>query len=92
MLGQAAAFDQFHAEVVLVLMLADLVDGYDIGVIEVSGGLGLGLETPHVGFRGQLAGQDHLEGHQPLQLDLPGLVHHAHAAAPISSSNSYSPK
>ena len=65
----------------LALMLANFVDGHDVGVIELGGGLSLGLEPLHVSGRGQLSGQDHLEGNQPLQLDLPRLVHHAHAAA-----------
>ena len=33
-LGEAAALDQLHAEVVLALVLADLVDRHDVGVVE----------------------------------------------------------
>ena len=42
--GQAAALDEAHAEVVLALVLADLVDGDDARMVEVGGGLGLDVE------------------------------------------------
>ena len=63
-------------------MLADLVDLHDVGVLQPGDGLGLGAEA------GQLlpspacaAGQDHLEGDEAVEPDLPGLVDDAHAAA-----------
>ena len=51
------------------------------GMVEVGGRLGLGVEALHVGVGGQLAGQDHLEGDDAIEADLPGLVDDAHAAA-----------
>ena len=60
-LGEAAALDQLHAEVMLALVLADLVDRHDVGMIEIGRGLRLGVEALHVGGGGQLAGKDHLE-------------------------------
>ena len=81
LLGQAAALDEAHAEVVLALVLADLVDRHDVGVVEVGGRLGLDVEPLDVGLGGELAGQDHLQGDRPVEADLPGLVDDAHAAA-----------
>ena len=65
----------------LALVLADLVDRHDARVVEVGGGLGLGVEPPDVGLVGELAGEDHLERDGPVEADLPGLVDDAHAAA-----------
>ena len=65
----------------LALVLADLVDGHDARMIEVGGGLGLGVETFDVGFVGELAGEDHLERDGPVQADLARLEDDAHAAA-----------
>ncbi len=80
-LGQARALDEAHAEVVLVLVLADLVDRYDPRVIEPGGGLGLQVKPPDVHLVGELARQDHLERHRAIQADLAGAVDDAHAAA-----------
>ena len=65
----------------LAFVLADLVDRHDPGMIEVGRRLGLDVEPPDVGLVGELAGEDHLERHRPIQADLPGLEHDAHAAA-----------
>ena len=61
-------------------MLADLVDRHDVGVVHLGGGLGLDPEPLHVGRGGELAGADHLQGDDPLEAGLPGLVDDAHAA------------
>ena len=44
-LRQALPLDEAHAEVVLALVLADLVDRHDARVVEVGGGLGLDVEA-----------------------------------------------
>ena len=80
-LRQALALDEPHAEVMLPVVLADLVDRHDAGMVEVGGGLGLGVEPLDVGVVGELAGEDHLEGHGAVQADLPRLVDDPHAAA-----------
>ncbi len=64
----------------LAFVFADFVDGHDVRMVEVGGGLGFGMKTLHIGRRSQLARQDHLQGHDAVQADLPSFVHHAHAA------------
>ena len=80
-LGEVAALDELHAEVALAVVLADLVDRDDAGVVEQRDGLGLVLEPAQLGVVGQDAGLDHLEGDGPVEADLAGLVDDAHAAA-----------
>ena len=50
-------------------------------MVEVGGRLGLGVETLHVGGRGELAGEDHLQRDGPIEACLPSLVDDTHAAA-----------
>ena len=79
--SEAAALDELHGEEGLPLVLADLVDGHDVRVVELGGGLGLGLEAPQVGRGGELAGENHFQGDDPVERRLPRLVDDAHAAA-----------
>jgi len=78
---QAATLDELHAQVRMAGVGADLVDGQDVGVVEVGGGLGLGAEALQVGRGRPRAGQQHLEGDDATQAFLPRLVDDAHAAA-----------
>ena len=78
---QAAAGDELHREVVLAVVLADLVDRDDAGVVEQRHGLGLVLEPPQLVVAGEQAGLDHLQRHRAVEADLAGLVDDAHAAA-----------
>ena len=80
-LGEALALDEAHREIMLALVLADLVDRHDARMVEVGGGLGLGVEPLDVGLVGELAGEDHLERDRPVEAHLPGLEDDAHAAA-----------
>ena len=65
----------------LAVVLADLVDRDDAGVVEQGDGLGLVLEAAQLVVAGEQAGLDHLERDGPVEGDLPGLVDDAHAAA-----------
>ena len=80
-IGEVAAGDQLHGEVALALVLADLVDRHDAGVVEQRDRLGLVLEPPQLVVAGQDAGPDHLQGDGPVEADLAGPVDDAHAAA-----------
>ena len=80
-LGQTLALDKAHAEVMLALVLANLEDGDNAGMVQVGGGLGLEVEALDLGLARQVAREDHLEGDGPVEFDLPGFVDDAHAAA-----------
>src|SRR5262245_49357846 len=64
------------------VVLADFVNGADIGMVEGRSGPRLAAKA-FESFRvlGQVFRQE-LEGHQPAKLDVFGFVHYAHAAAP----------
>ena len=76
---EAAAVDQLHAEEVLALVLADLVDRHDVRVVEVGRRLGL-LAKPLDGVVVEPVRQDHLQRDRAVEADLPGAVDDAHAA------------
>src|ERR1700730_11142960 len=65
----------------MALLLPDLVDGADIGMVESGGRLRLPLETGQ-GLRvlRHIIGQK-LEGNKPVQVYVLGLVDHTHTAA-----------
>ncbi len=43
----------------------------DSRMVEVGGGLGLGVEAPDVGLIGELAGEDHFQGDLAVEANLP---------------------
>ena len=61
----------FMREVALAVVLAHLVDRHDAGVVEQRHRLGLVLEPPQLVVAGQDPGPDHLQGHRPVEADLP---------------------
>ncbi len=65
----------------MAAVFADLEDLHDVGVLQACNRFALGAEAGQFPFAGIFAGQDHLEGHQAVELALPGLVDDAHAAA-----------
>ncbi len=77
---QAAALHQLHAEEMLAVMLADFIDGHNVGMIEVARGLGFLVEAAHVLRAGQLPSQDHLQGHGTVETDLTRAVDDAHTS------------
>ena len=50
-------------------------------MVQEGDGLGLVMEAAPFGIVGEDAGFDHLQGHRPVEADLPGLVDDPHAAA-----------
>src|SRR5262249_48074500 len=78
--GQAGAVDELHAEVVQAVVLADLVDRDDLGVVEVGHRLGLVAESPDLLGAGPGPRPDHLDGDQAVEAELAGLVDDPHAA------------
>ena len=79
-LGQTPPRDVVHRKVRLTVGLANLVDGDDVRVLELGDGLGFTAEPLERRLSRELAEQHHLDRHAAIQADLPGAVHHAHAA------------
>ena len=78
--GQGPAADPLHRQEGVAVMDPHLVDLHDVGVLDAGGQLRLAAEPLPLGFRREAAGQDHLQGHQPPEAAMPGLVDHPHPA------------
>ncbi len=79
-LVEAPAGDELHGDEVRALILANLIDMDDVGVIEGRGGAGLLEKTPFslpvgVDFPG-----DEFQGDEAVELAVAGLVHDSHPA------------
>ena len=73
--------EQLHRDERLAIVLFDLVNGADVGMIQGGGGLGFALQQAQRRRGvGQLLRQE-LERHPPAELEILGLIHHAHAPA-----------
>ncbi len=80
--GEVAALDQFHGEEGQVALEADLEDLDDVGVLQPGDDAGLADEAVEPLLPAEQAFLQRLQRHQPVEGDLAGLVHDAHAAAP----------
>jgi hypothetical protein len=79
--GQRPAFEEFHAEELLAVVFADLVDRDDVRVVQVGRRLGFGLEALEFGFGGELAGANHLQRDDAVEGPVARLIDDPHAAA-----------
>ncbi len=78
---QVAALDQPHRDDQLAVLLAGVVDGDDVGVVEAGGEAGLAQEALAEGLVvGEVAG-DHLQRHRSVERQVGGPVDDAHPAA-----------
>ncbi len=78
---QGVAFEKFHGDKVLALILAEFVDRADIGMIERRGGLGFAEEALEgLGFVRPFRRKE-FQGDYPIQLHVLGGVNDAHPAA-----------
>jgi hypothetical protein len=78
---QRLPFQQFHGNEGPAFVFADVVDRADVGVIQCGRGLRLALKTTEgLGITGYLVGQE-LEGDEPVEPGVFGLVNHTHTAA-----------
>src|SRR6185503_15643417 len=59
--AQRHAVDVVHAEVVLALLLAEVMDGDDVRMLEARGQFGLGAQTIQVNLGSQRSVQEHLD-------------------------------
>ncbi len=80
-LREAAPGDEFQGEVRQAVEIAVLVDLDDTRVLDPGDGARLDVEPGDLVVRGVGPGQDHLEGDEAIEPDVPGLVNDAHAAA-----------
>ena len=78
---QRHAVQKLHGDEGLAVLLADVVDGADVGMIQRGSGPGFAAEAVQ-GLRvaGDLVGQE-LEGDEAMQPRVLGLVDHTHTAA-----------
>ena len=75
------AFEKFHGDEGLIVVLADLVDRADVGVVQRRSGTGLAAETfERMRIAGNVSRKE-FEGDKAAQADVFGLVDYAHASA-----------
>src|SRR5262249_12585009 len=67
------------AEEVTPSVLADFVNGDNVGVVQTRHGARFALETLRCALGCNMSGQDHLDRDKSIQADLPGAVDNAHA-------------
>ena len=80
-LAHGFALDEFRHQEPRGVVIADLVDGQDVGMIERRGGTSLVKKTAEaLGIDAELAAQD-FERHRPPERGIERLVDFAHAAA-----------
>ena len=81
MIGEGAAIDVAHGEVMGAFVFAEFVDGNDVRVLELGRGGGFGVETmDEIPARGGSAGEE-LEGDDAVDAELAGFEDDAAAAA-----------
>ncbi len=75
------AIEKFHGDEGFAVLLADIVDGADVGMIEGGGGLGFALEAGEsLRVFGDVVGEE-LERDETVQADVFSFVNDTHAAA-----------
>ena len=78
---QRRAVEEFHDDERLAVLLADVVDGADVGMVEGGGGAGFAAEALQgLAVSGDIFGEE-FEGYEAVEARVFGLVDHAHAAA-----------
>ena len=76
--GQRAALHKLHAEEMMAVRLAHVVNRDDVRMIQLSGCFGFRAEALHLGLARELAAEDHLQGHNSVQACLAGSINDAH--------------
>src|SRR5947209_18013320 len=80
-LAQTLALDELHDNVFGIAFHAEVVDGDDGRMLEPACGAGLTHEARLAAFSGAgFISLDHLQRHETLQIDIEGLIDHAHPA------------
>ncbi len=84
---QTAAVAKFQHEERQPALFTDFMDLHDVRMLQACDGLGLTAETGDIVGAGVVAGQNHLEGDDAIQLRLLGPVDDAHASAAEFTEN-----
>ena len=79
--GKRSGRHVFQGKVGEAVRLADFVNLYDVRMLELPDGPRFHLKANEVLLASMRSGQNHLESDDSADRNLPGLVHHAHAAA-----------
>src|SRR6187402_1873840 len=79
--GQGLAAHIVHREKMLAFVNANFMNGDDVGMSQLGGGLGFGSESADRFVRRQRAKRDHLDGNDSVQTGLAGPINDAHATA-----------
>jgi len=87
--GEGAARDELQGAVGVATNLADLVNLDDVGVLQARHRLRLDAEAGQLAFAGVTTGEDHLQRHGALELQVQGFVDDAMPPRPSSLSISY---
>src|SRR5262245_15259099 len=85
--GQCAAGNVFQLEERPAPVLSHLVDLHDIWMLQAGDHLSFDQETREMRGGREFVRQDHLQGDEAIELDVPRLVDHAHAAPPQLSQD-----
>ena len=78
--GQVTALDVIHRKEVFSVVLANLVDRDNVGVLKIGRCLGLDVKAANCGVIRQSAIQNHFDGHHAVQSHLAGFIDNAHAS------------
>jgi hypothetical protein len=78
---QVSPVAQFQGEEEPAVVLADLVDGHDVGVFQAGKRLGLATEPFELLGPGIGSAEEHLQGDDAVQGRVPRPIHHGQAAA-----------
>src|SRR5262249_7461421 len=85
--GERFAFDAFHDEVVHAVLMPDIVEDADVGMIQAGDGLGLALEALLASWIGGEMSGENLDGYGALKTRVPGSIHLTHSARSKRSNN-----
>ena len=84
---EGGAFQELHHDVGLALLLTDIVNGADVGMVQGRGGLSFPLETSQ-GLRiARHLIWEELQGDEAVQAGVFGLIDDAHPPAPELPDN-----
>jgi len=85
---ERVARNEFHDEEIGIALGVEIVDGGDVGVIQLGESAGFVAEAVTRGFIGESSGRENLDGHIAIEARIVGEVNNSHAAAADSREDS----